>query len=214
MFQISADNAPGTPFAASPVSLSFDKNAVKVTDLNDAQLHTAALVANGEHRVFVSLRLQAGSENYRITVAQPTAPEIEFTGPLPSLTANWIKTHSPLAEGPVPADLGHGPVRDRRDHHAGGRLEGRAASARAGAAVGADAALPPALLPGPGSRLVPRGWAVYARGLLAFYARTARAHGIQDRQTAMVAAIQRFSSGGGRRREFGGQAAQGRARRR
>ena len=96
VFQISADNAPGTPFATNPVSLSFDKNGVKVTDLNDAQLHSAALVANGEHRVFVSLRLQAGSENYRITIAQPTAPEIEFTGLLPSLTANWIKTHSRL----------------------------------------------------------------------------------------------------------------------
>jgi hypothetical protein len=31
VFQISADNAPGTPFATNPVSLSFDKNGVTVT---------------------------------------------------------------------------------------------------------------------------------------------------------------------------------------
>jgi hypothetical protein len=36
---------------------------------------------------------------------------------------------------------------------------------------------------------------VYARVLLAFYARTARAHGIQDGQTGTVTVIQRFGSG-------------------
>ena len=36
---------------------------------------------------------------------------------------------------------------------------------------------------------------VYARVLLAFYARTARAHGIQDGQTGMVTVIQRFGRG-------------------
>ena len=35
----------------------------------------------------------------------------------------------------------------------------------------------------------------YARTLLAFYARTARAHGIQDGQTGTVTVIQRFASG-------------------
>ena len=36
---------------------------------------------------------------------------------------------------------------------------------------------------------------VYARGLLAFYARTARAHGIPEGQTGTVTVIQRFGSG-------------------
>lgn len=36
---------------------------------------------------------------------------------------------------------------------------------------------------------------VYVRTLLAFYARTARAHGIQDGRTGTVTAIQRFGSG-------------------
>jgi hypothetical protein len=36
---------------------------------------------------------------------------------------------------------------------------------------------------------------VYARGLLAFYARTARAHGIPEGQTGTVSVIQRFGSG-------------------
>ena len=36
---------------------------------------------------------------------------------------------------------------------------------------------------------------VYARGLLAFYARTARAHGIPEGQTGTVTVIQRFRSG-------------------
>jgi hypothetical protein len=94
VFQLSAENAPGTPFATNPLTLSFANKQVKVTDLNDAQLHSAPLVANGEHRVFVSLRLQPGSEHYRITIGQATAPEIEFTGTLPALTATWIKTHS------------------------------------------------------------------------------------------------------------------------
>ena len=36
---------------------------------------------------------------------------------------------------------------------------------------------------------------VYVRALLAFYARTARAHGIQDGPTGTVTVIQRFASG-------------------
>src|SRR5262245_18244506 len=36
---------------------------------------------------------------------------------------------------------------------------------------------------------------VYARGLLAFYTRTARSHGIHDSQTGTVTVIQRFGSG-------------------
>jgi hypothetical protein len=36
---------------------------------------------------------------------------------------------------------------------------------------------------------------VYARGLLAFYARTARSHGIRGGQTGTVTVIQRFGSG-------------------
>jgi hypothetical protein len=36
---------------------------------------------------------------------------------------------------------------------------------------------------------------VYARTLLAFYARTARSHGIRDGQTGTVPVIQRFGSG-------------------
>ena len=42
---------------------------------------------------------------------------------------------------------------------------------------------------------MPRGAGVYARVMLALYARTARSHGMQDGQTGTVTVIQRFGSG-------------------
>lgn len=91
---LSAENAPGTSFLTNPLELRFSNSDVKVIDVppGEAVLHSHALVSNTEHRVFISLRMKVGT--YRMTIQQAGAAEIEFTGQLNPLTANWIKTHS------------------------------------------------------------------------------------------------------------------------
>jgi hypothetical protein len=91
---LSADDTPASISLTNPMEFRFSNNELKVIDLppNNTVLHTHALLPNTEHRVFISLRLQA--ETYRISVQQPGAAEFEFNGQLNPLTANWIKTKS------------------------------------------------------------------------------------------------------------------------
>lgn len=93
-FLISGHNTPASIFLTNPLEVSFSNNEVKLIGPppNNAVLHTHALSQNTEHQVFISLRLKSGT--YRMTIQQPTAPEIEFTGQLSPLTGDWIKSHS------------------------------------------------------------------------------------------------------------------------
>jgi hypothetical protein len=91
---VSAANSPGSIFLTNPIDLRFTNNEVKMIDLPPGNnvLHTHSLTPNEPHEVFISLRLKSGT--YSITIQQPSAPEISFTGNLNALTTNWIKTHT------------------------------------------------------------------------------------------------------------------------
>jgi hypothetical protein len=91
---ISGDDTPGTPFLTNPLIFQFTSNEVKVIDHSNNVLHSHALNPNGEHQVFLSLRLQSGT--YSINIKQPGASEIVLSGSLSPLTANWIKSQPRL----------------------------------------------------------------------------------------------------------------------
>jgi hypothetical protein len=90
LFHVTAYHTIMNTFPANPISLRFTHNQVKLLDMNDAELKSAALTPNGPHEVFISLQLDSGT--YYISIKQPTAPEILWQGPLPQVTANWIKS--------------------------------------------------------------------------------------------------------------------------
>jgi hypothetical protein len=89
---VTANNTVLNTFPTNPLWLRFTNNQVKLFDLNDAELKSAALVPNGPHEVFISLRLDSGT--YYISIKQTSAPEILWQGSLPQLTTNWIKSQS------------------------------------------------------------------------------------------------------------------------
>jgi hypothetical protein len=91
-FHVTANNTVSNTFPTNALQLRITNNQVKLLDLNDAELKSAALVPNGPHEVFISLRLD--SATYYISIKQPSAPEILWQGALPQLTTNWIKSQS------------------------------------------------------------------------------------------------------------------------
>lgn len=89
-FHVTAYHTVSNTFPTNPLSLRVTNNQVKLLDNNDTELKSAALVPNGSHEVFISLRLDSGT--YYISIKQPSAPEILWQGSLPQLTTNWIKS--------------------------------------------------------------------------------------------------------------------------
>jgi hypothetical protein len=87
---VTAYHTVSNTFPTNPILLRFTNNQVKLLDLNNAELKSAALVPNGPHEVFISLRLDSGT--YYISIKQTSAPEILWQGSLPQLTTNWIKS--------------------------------------------------------------------------------------------------------------------------
>ena len=90
LFHVTAYQTVINTFPTNPLSLRFTNNQVKLLDYNDTELKSAALVPNGPHDVFISLRLDSGT--YYISIKQPDAPEILWQGPLPQATTNWVKS--------------------------------------------------------------------------------------------------------------------------
>ncbi|MDH3459130.1 MAG: hypothetical protein OER90_19995 [Gemmatimonadota bacterium] len=93
---VTAYHTVGNTFPTNPLELRITNNEVKLIGPppNNTVLHTASLVPNTPHDVFISLRLGTGT--YRITIQQPGAPEIVWQGSLPQLTANYIKSQPRL----------------------------------------------------------------------------------------------------------------------
>lgn len=94
LFHVTAHQTVINTFPTNPLSLRFTNNQVKLLDNNDTELKSAALVPNGPHEVFISLRLDSGT--YYISIKQPGAPEILWQGSLPQATTNWIKSQPRL----------------------------------------------------------------------------------------------------------------------
>lgn len=93
-FNITAYHTVGNTFATNPLWLKFTNTQVQLFDYNNAELKSGALVPNGPHTVYVSLRLESGT--YYISIKQPGAAEILWQGPIPQATTNWIKSQPRL----------------------------------------------------------------------------------------------------------------------
>ncbi len=89
---VTAHASVGTPFPVEPLEIRLGSTSVEIRAANGNLLHSSPLVAGDPHDVFVALRLS--TDTYRITVQQPSAPQIEFTGSLPPATANTLKTNA------------------------------------------------------------------------------------------------------------------------
>jgi hypothetical protein len=87
---VTAYHTVSNTFPTDPLLLRFTNNQVSLLDHNDAELKSGALLPNGPHEVFISLRL--GSGTYYISIKQPGAAEILWQGSLPQPTTNWIKS--------------------------------------------------------------------------------------------------------------------------
>jgi len=90
LFNVTAYHTVGNTFPTNPLSLRLTNNQAKLLDNNDAELQSAALVQNGSHEIFISLR--PDSATYYISIKQSGASEILWQGALPPLTNNWIKS--------------------------------------------------------------------------------------------------------------------------
>jgi hypothetical protein len=90
LFHITAYHTVGNTFPTNPLSLRFTNTQVQLFDYNDAELKSGALVPNGPHTVYVSLR--PDSATYYISIKQPGAAEILWQGAIPQATINWIKS--------------------------------------------------------------------------------------------------------------------------
>lgn len=89
---ISALNGVGINPPESPLTLKILKSGAELRFHDGTLAHSAPLVTNGEHTVFISLRL--GSGTYAVSIKQPNTAEIAWSGNLPSATTNWIKSKS------------------------------------------------------------------------------------------------------------------------